>query len=77
MAYPNGVEPEPKERASITIKSYDGMPKEGSIQKLNRLIEQGTFDVHVARKFPLDEAGKALASLKQHFLGKIALLPAN
>jgi NADPH:quinone reductase len=77
VAYPNGVEPKPKGRKGITVKSYDGMPKDGMIAKLNKLIEKGPFHVHIARTFKLDEAAEAHEALDEHFLGKIALQPAS
>ena len=75
VAYPNGVEPEPKARSGIIVKSYDGMPTAATIKKLNQLIESGPFDVHVARTFPLDQAAEAQRALEQHYLGKMALRP--
>jgi len=74
-AYPNGVEPEPKAPAGVKIKSYDGQPSRDAIEKLNELIESGPFQVHVARTFPLDQAGEAHRALNTHFLGKMALRP--
>lgn len=75
VAFPNGVEPEPKGRSGIKLQSYDGMPKQGTIDKLNRMIEQAPFVVHVARIFPLDRAAEAHQMLGKHFVGKIALHP--
>jgi NADPH2:quinone reductase len=75
VAFPNGVEPEPKARAGVTVKSYDGMPTPGTIAKLNQLIEAGPFEVHVARTFPLDQAAEAQRALDKHYLGKMALRP--
>jgi NADPH:quinone reductase len=72
-AYPNGVEPEPKARPGITVKSYDGTPSPDLLKKLNRLIDAGPFEVHVARTFPLDQAAEAHRALDEHFLGKLAL----
>lgn len=75
VAYPNGVEPAPKARPGISVKSYDGTPSPDAIKKLNRLIEAEPFEVHVARTYRLDEADEALRALDEHFLGKIALRP--
>jgi NADPH:quinone reductase-like Zn-dependent oxidoreductase len=75
VAYPNGVEPEPKGRKGLTVKSYDGTPDPAAIKKLNRLIEQGPFEVHVARTFELERAADAIRALDEHFLGKLALRP--
>jgi NADPH:quinone reductase-like Zn-dependent oxidoreductase len=79
VAYPNGVEPEPKPPSEISAKAYDGMPDPQAIEKLNRLIESsgppGTepFEVHVARSFPLDQAAEAHRALEEHYLGKLVL----
>jgi NADPH:quinone reductase len=75
VAYPNGVEPAPKARPGIDVKSYDGTPSPEAIAKLNRLIEQAPFEVHVARTFPLDQAVEAHRALGDHYLGKLALRP--
>jgi NADPH:quinone reductase-like Zn-dependent oxidoreductase len=75
VAYPNGVEPQPKVRSDITCGSYDGMPSHEAIEQLNRLIEAGPFHVHVARTFPLEQAADAQRALEQHYLGKLALRP--
>jgi NADPH:quinone reductase-like Zn-dependent oxidoreductase len=75
VAYPNGVEPEPKARSGITVKSYDGTPGPEAIAKLNRLIEEAPFEVHVARTYSLDQASEAHRALGDHYLGKIALRP--
>jgi NADPH:quinone reductase-like Zn-dependent oxidoreductase len=75
VAYPNGVEPTPEPRSGIEFEAYDGMPSPETIQKLNRLIESGPFEVHVARTFPLDAAADAQRALSEHYLGKLALRP--
>ncbi|MDB5392158.1 MAG: hypothetical protein JWM11_7804 [Planctomycetaceae bacterium] len=77
VAYPNGVQPEPKDRDGIEIENYDGTPHPGMIAKLNELIERGPFEVHIARTFPLDQAAKAHEALNEHYLGKIALRPSE
>src|SRR6266481_7190441 len=75
VAYPNGVMPPPKAPPGAKIQSYDMEPTPGQIEKLNRLIESGPFEVHVARTFPLDKAAEAHRELDKHFLGKLALRP--
>ena len=76
VAYPNGVEPEPRVRAEVKAASYDGEPDAATIRKLNQLIEAGPFEVHVARSFLLDQAADAHRALDEHYLGKLALRPA-
>lgn len=73
VAYPNGVMPEPKAPAGVTGEAYDGEGGRKTIDKLNRLIEAGPFEVRVDRVFPLEEAAAAQAALAEHHLGKIAL----
>jgi NADPH:quinone reductase-like Zn-dependent oxidoreductase len=73
VAYPNGVEPEPKARPGVTVSSYDVVVNREVIEKLNRLIEAGPFEVHVARTFRLDHAIEAHRALDEHYLGKLAL----
>jgi NADPH2:quinone reductase len=77
VAYPNGVEPVPKGRPGMKITAYDGEPSRESIEKLNRLIESGPFEAHVARTFSLAQAGEAHRALDRHYLGKLALRPAE
>jgi NADPH2:quinone reductase len=76
VAYPNGVEPEPKPPSGINAKAYDGMPDPQAIEKLNRLVESEglpPFEVHIARSFPLDQAAEAHRALDEHYLGKLVL----
>jgi len=75
VAYPNGVEPEPQARSGVVVRGYDGTPDPQAIEKLNRLIEFGPFEVHVARTFSLDEAADAHRALDTHYLGKLVLRP--
>jgi len=75
LAHPNGVEPAPKARPGVKVQSYDMEPNPAQIEKLNRLIEAGPFEVHVARTFPLDKAAEAHRELDKHYLGKLALRP--
>ena len=67
--------PAPKAGPGVRGQSYDGEPNPEQIEKLNRLIEAGPFEVHVARTFPLDKAAEAHRELDKHYLGKLALRP--
>jgi NADPH:quinone reductase-like Zn-dependent oxidoreductase len=75
VAHPNGVMPAPKAPADVKVQSYDIEPSPQQIERLNRLIESGPFEVHVARTFPLDKAADAHRELDKHYLGKLALRP--
>lgn len=73
VAYPNGVMPEPKAPARVSVDAYDGEGGREATDRLNELIEAGPFEVHVHRVFPLEQAADAQAALEEHHLGKIAL----
>lgn len=73
VAYPNGVEPEPTARPGVQVSSYDVVVDREAMDKLNKLIEAGSFEVHVARTFRLDQAAEAHRALEEHYLGKLAL----
>jgi len=73
VAYPNGVTPEPQARPGVQSNSYDGTPSPEAFERLNRFIEAGPFEVHVARTFTLDEVPEAHRALHDHHLGKFAL----
>lgn len=73
VAYPNGVMPEPKPPTRVSVEAYDGEGGREAIDRLNELIEDGPFEVHVHRVFPLEDAAGAQAALEEHHLGKIAL----
>lgn len=73
-AYPNGVEPEPRKRKGITLKSYDATPGVREFERLRRAIEGSDFEVPIAAAFPLAGAADAHRRVeKGHLLGKIVL----
>jgi NADPH:quinone reductase-like Zn-dependent oxidoreductase len=74
VAYPNGVEPEPRKRRGIRIESYDGTPGVREFERLGRAIEEAKLKVPIAASFPLEEAAQAHRRLAAgHVLGKIVL----
>jgi len=72
-AYPNGVRPEPKARPGVQVKTYNAMYDAELMESLNRLIDAGPFEVHVARTFSLEQAAEAQRALDTHFVGRLAL----
>src|SRR5262249_37420770 len=72
-APPNGGKPGREPTTKVRSDAYDGDGGREAIDKLNRLIEAGPFEVHVDRTFSLEEVAKAHAALTEHHLGKIAL----
>ena len=73
LAYPNGVQPEPKGGSGVETLGYNGTPDRQTFDRLNALIEAGTFNVQVDRTFPLAEAVQAQAALERHHLGRVVL----
>jgi NADPH:quinone reductase-like Zn-dependent oxidoreductase len=49
VASPYGVMPDPNVRPGVTLIRYNGARCQDATCKLNRLIDSGPFDVHVAR----------------------------
>jgi NADPH2:quinone reductase len=74
VVYPNGVEPAPRKRKGIRIKSYDGEPGVRQFERLNRAIVESKLKVPIAASYSLKQARKAHERLaKGHVLGKIVL----
>jgi len=74
LAYPNGIEPEPRKRRGIKVIAYDGLPGPGRYQRLERAIDEAKLQVPVAKEFPLRKAADAHRRIEQgHVLGKIVL----
>jgi len=74
LAYPNGIEPEPKRRRGIKTKPYDGTPGREEFEHLGRAIESARLQVPIAAEFPLADAKLAHERLARgRVLGKIVL----
>ena len=73
VAYPNGVEPEPRVPDGIESHAYDGTPGPDAFTRLNRLIGSGQFHVELGRVYRLEEAATAHREIGRHHLGKLAL----
>jgi NADPH:quinone reductase len=72
-AYPNGVRPIPNPPADITATAYDCGPEPELFARLQRLVGNAPFIVHVAKTFSLEQAADAQKMLDTHYLGKLAL----
>src|SRR2546427_577687 len=48
VAYPNGVEPEPRPRSKIHLKSYDGEASPEKFEKLEQAVEEAKLQVPIA-----------------------------
>jgi NADPH:quinone reductase-like Zn-dependent oxidoreductase len=56
------------------VVSYSGEPNPETFAKLNELIDGGSFELHIARTFKLEDAAEAQQALNDHYLGKLALV---
>jgi NADPH:quinone reductase len=72
VSFPNGVMPEPEALDGVELKKVNADPM--LFDQLNRLIDMGEFQVHIAQTFALEEAARAQETMKQHYLGKVVLL---
>ena len=74
VAYPNGIEPEPKKRPGIEIIPYDGTAGVEEFERLGRAGEAAKLQIPIAGEYPLADAAKAHERLAAgHVLGKIVL----
>ena len=74
IAYPNGVEPEPKKRRGIEIVSYDGTAGSREFEHLGKAIKAAKPKINIAAEYALADAAKAHERLAAgHILGKVVL----
>ena len=74
VAYPNGVEPEPRKRPKVRMIPYDAKVGHEEFERLNRAVIESRLRVVIADKFRLEDAAKAHARLEQgHVVGRIVL----
>ncbi len=74
VAYPNGVEPEPKRRRNVRFLAYDALASSSEFARLERAAAEARLRVPIAAAYPLAQAAKAHARLERgHILGRIAV----
>jgi NADPH:quinone reductase-like Zn-dependent oxidoreductase len=74
LAYPNGIEPEPKKRRGIKVTPYDAISGVREFERLNRAVQSAKLKVPIAEAFPLAKAAEAHRRLAEGpVLGKIVL----
>ncbi|MEV4184055.1 NADP-dependent oxidoreductase [Streptosporangium canum] len=73
IAWPNGVLPVPVTPPGATVSYYDGDRSRTTTDRLNAIIEASSFEVHVARTFPMERVKDAHRALNDHYVGKLAL----
>jgi NADPH:quinone reductase-like Zn-dependent oxidoreductase len=74
VAFPNGVEPEPRRRKGVRMTAYDAETGPRQFLKLELAAKEARLQVPVAAVFPLAQVAKAHARLEQgHVVGRIVL----
>lgn len=73
VAYPNGVEPEPR-RTGIRVIGYDAESSPAAFARLARAVDGFSFEVPIAAAYSLGQASKAHARIERgHVVGRIVL----
>lgn len=76
VAYPwINQRPPPKAPSNTSLSGYNASVDRAMIFKLNKLIEAGTFEVHIGKTFSLDQVVEGFKTVTSHHLGRLALLP--
>jgi NADPH2:quinone reductase len=75
-AYPNGIQPVPEAPSGVRITPFDADYDRELMDSVNRRIEGGPFEVHVARTIPLEAAAEAHRALETRHFGRLAIQPA-
>jgi NADPH:quinone reductase-like Zn-dependent oxidoreductase len=74
VAFPTGVEPEPRKRRGLKTESYDATPGVREFERLGRAIEAARLKVPISAAYPLEQAAGAHTRLAVgHVLGKVVL----
>ncbi|WP_140781978.1 NADP-dependent oxidoreductase [Mesorhizobium sp. B2-4-3] len=74
VVHPNGIEPSPRPRPSLRIKSYDAVASPRAFDHLRRVLMAKHIRVPVAATYPLGKAALAHRRLGEgHVVGRLAL----
>jgi NADPH:quinone reductase-like Zn-dependent oxidoreductase len=74
VAYPNGIEPEPRKRPNVRMIPYDAVGGRASFERLNRAVTEAGLKVVIEKAYRLEDAAEAHARLEQgHVVGRIVL----
>jgi NADPH:quinone reductase len=74
VVHPNGIEPEPEERRTFRIRSFDAAATPRAFERLNRRIAHGRVRIPIAASYPLGKAAQAHRRLDGgQVLGRMAL----
>jgi NADPH:quinone reductase len=72
VVHPNGIEPEPAERRTFRVRSFDAVASPREFARLKRRIDTGKIRVPIAAVYPLARAADAHRRLERgHVLGRM------
>jgi NADPH:quinone reductase-like Zn-dependent oxidoreductase len=74
VAYPNGIEPEPRRRKGIRRLAYDAESGPRELARLGRAVTAARLRVPIAATYPLAQAARAHRRMgRGRVLGRIVL----
>jgi len=74
VAYPNGIEPEPRKRPKVRMIPYDAVGGRAPLERLNRAVAESRLKVVIEKVYNLEQAAEAHARIEQgHVVGRIVL----
>jgi NADPH:quinone reductase len=74
VAYPNGIDPEPRGRRGVRLLPFDAVAGRREFARLDRAVAEARLRVPIAAVYPLAQAAKAHARLERgQILGRIVL----
>ncbi len=74
LVYPNGVEPAPRKRKGIRVRTYDGKAGVRQFRELGRAIEATRLKVPILAAYRLSDASRAHERIRKgHIVGKVVL----
>ena len=74
VAYPNGIEPEPRKRRGLRMTGYDAQSGARQMERLNTAIEGSRLEVPIAEVFALEDVARAHERIERgHVIGRVVL----
>ncbi|MGZ3502052.1 MAG: NADP-dependent oxidoreductase [Gemmatimonadaceae bacterium] len=74
VAYPNGIDPEPRKRPKLRMIPYDAVGGRAPLERLNRAVTESRLKVVIEKVYKLEQAAEAHARIEQgHVVGRIVL----
>ena len=73
LAYPNGVEPKPRKRRGLSVRTWDARAGADRFLALKRASEAARLKVPIGAAYRLRDASAAHRRVERHVLGKVVL----